>query len=121
MTRAEAMSISGLTANKRPRLRQLAAWFRERGVGRVFITLGQQGVFFADDDGAAHVDAPKNRAVNAVTGAGDAFLAGIVAGWLDGMDSVSSAALGQSLAAASLAARSAVPAALSTGVAVSTR
>lgn len=109
MTRAEAIAISGLTIRNRSQHGRLAAWFRGRGVDRVFITLGRDGVFYAADDGEGHVGAPEAATVVAVTGAGDAFLAGLAAGWLDGMDSLSSIARGQSLATASLESRSAVP------------
>ena len=109
MTRTEATAISGLTISKRSQLGKLANWFRDQGVERVFVTLGKEGVFFSDDDGDGLVGAPANGSVTAVTGAGDAFLAGLVSGWLDGISTAESITLGQSLATDSLKYRSAVP------------
>ncbi len=109
MTRSEAAAISGLAITKRSQLGKLADWFRDRGVARVFITLGKEGVFFSEAEGDGLVAAPASRSVTAVTGAGDAFLAGLVSGWLDGIGTSESIALGQALATGSLEHRSAVP------------
>lgn len=109
MNRTEAMAVSGISIRSRSQLGKLAGWFRERGVARVFITQGKDGVFFSADDDEGQVDAPEGGEVRAVTGAGDAFMAGLITGWLNGSNSRDSIALGQSLASTSLGHDAAVP------------
>lgn len=96
----EAETLSGIGGSTRAGQKAIAAWFHERGVQRVFITLGRKGVFFSAD-GEQGVRAPLRtiRAANA-GGAGDAFVAGMVAAWLDEQDLDASIEFG--LAAASL-------------------
>ncbi len=55
----------------------------EAGPERVFLTLGSEGIFFADASGRGVIAAPDVRAVNA-NGAGDAGAAALVAGYLSG-------------------------------------
>jgi pseudouridine kinase len=65
-------------------LPELAAWFHERGVRRLFITLGSRGVFYSTEDGQgieATVDTTE-PSINA-GGAGDAFVAGLAHAWLN--------------------------------------
>ncbi len=55
----------------------LAAALRERGVGTVVITLGEDGALIADEAGTRRVPAVPARAVVDTTGAGDAFTAAL--------------------------------------------
>ncbi len=55
----------------------------EAGPERVFLTLGPEGIFFADANERGVIAAPEVRAVNA-NGAGDAGAAALVAGYLSG-------------------------------------
>ncbi len=55
----------------------------EAGPERVFLTLGSDGVFFADANGRGVIAAPEVQAVNA-NGAGDAGAAALVVGYLGG-------------------------------------
>lgn len=50
------------------------------GVEQVYITLGSDGVYCSDGNQKVHYDAPITKVVN-TTGAGDAFVAGIIHGW----------------------------------------
>lgn len=52
---------------------------RDRGVGSVVVTLGEDGALLSDEAGCLHVGVPRVRVVNA-TGSGDVFLAGLVVG-----------------------------------------
>ncbi len=75
---AEAQGISG-----KPDAAAAATWLRARGVREVAIKLGADGCYLAGEEGAARVPAPSVRAVDG-TGAGDAFLAGLLYGRLHG-------------------------------------
>lgn len=81
-SRIEAEALSGISGNSKRGLKDIARWFHDRGVRRVFITLGRKGVFFSaegEQDTVAPIRA--DSATNA-NGAGDAFAAGIAAAWL---------------------------------------
>ncbi|MNR13826.1 putative phosphofructokinase PfkB [compost metagenome] len=58
---------------------KVARVIQERGVKHVFITLGSQGVLYVGEEGE-QLFPPIPTNVIEVTGAGDAFLAGIVYG-----------------------------------------
>ncbi len=78
--RLEAKQLSGEDDPARA-----ASWFLARGVRSVFISLGAEGVYWADAGSrgtlpAAHVHA------TGFTGAGDAMAAGIALGMLGGLD-----------------------------------
>lgn len=59
--------------------------FLQRGVKRIFISLGEDGVFYSDGRIYNLLKAPKIEAVNS-NGAGDAFIAGLVFGFINGYD-----------------------------------
>lgn len=79
----EAEAISGMRARTPSQLDKLAGWFHEQGVQRLFVTLGDRGVFFSTSDqrGISKSTLSKTRLRNA-GGAGDAFLAGLAFSWL---------------------------------------
>ncbi|MDR6554256.1 carbohydrate kinase [Paenibacillus qinlingensis] len=58
---------------------KIAGIIRERGVKHVFITLGSQGVLYVGEEGQQFFPSIPTQVIE-VTGAGDAFLAGIVYG-----------------------------------------
>lgn len=58
-------------------MKQAAAKLLDKGVQRVFITLGSQGAFAADQDNSVHLAAANVKVAN-TTGAGDAFHAGLL-------------------------------------------
>ena len=78
----EAEAVSGLKGANKPGLKNIADWFHERGPQQVFITLGQDGVFFSG--GGEQTTLPPIRSRTAINtgGAGDAFAAGVIAAWL---------------------------------------
>lgn len=73
----EAEALSGVKIDSREDMKRSAAWFLEKGVKNVFITLGKDGVYFSDGNEEGVVRAKASKIVNA-TGAGDAFHSGLV-------------------------------------------
>ncbi len=80
----EAEEIAGIKAPTDDRLPALANWFHDRGVKRLFITLGPRGVFYStgEEQGVEKIPASAVPPVNA-GGAGDAFVAGLAHAWLN--------------------------------------
>ena len=72
--------------------------FLEWGAGVVALTMGQQGVLFAAADGTCYRIKPGDAVVADVTGAGDAFWAGLLIGLLEGYPPHEAACLGQMVA-----------------------
>ncbi|MHB8964164.1 MAG: carbohydrate kinase [Saccharofermentanales bacterium] len=74
--RIEAELLSGIKIEKIQDMVKASEYFLKKGVKRVFITLGSEGVFY--NDGLVHqrIPNPKVDVVNA-TGAGDAFIAAL--------------------------------------------
>ncbi len=69
----EATTLSGVPAESAAEAALAGAWFRDRGVARVVVTLGARGAVAIDADGARHHPAPRVQAVD-TTAAGDTFL-----------------------------------------------
>lgn len=86
--RLEAASLSG---EEDPA--DAARWLLGEGVGRVFISLGAQGIYYADAGVCGLAPAPPMRA-QITNGAGDASAAGLALGMLRGLDTPACAALG---------------------------
>jgi len=82
-SRIEAEALTGLKTRTQADRRKLAAWVHEKGVERLFVTLGEGGVFFsaANTQGVEQLQREKRMIRNA-GGAGDAFLAGMAYAWL---------------------------------------
>ncbi len=80
----EAEALTGCAARTQAQLRKLAGRLHDEGVERVFITRGDQGVFYSTGDaqGVANMKRSKREIRNA-GGAGDAFLAGLAYAWLE--------------------------------------
>jgi len=76
LNRLEAERLTGLTLDTKEKLKHVCYSILNRGVLRVFITLGIAGVCAADRSGVIFVPA-QPVAVRNVTGAGDAFSAGV--------------------------------------------
>lgn len=77
--RIEAELLTGIEINDENDLKRASDYFLKKGVKRVFISLGDKGVFYCDESNMSHVKIPKIKPVNA-TGAGDAFMAAIAYG-----------------------------------------
>jgi pseudouridine kinase len=73
----EAEMLSGIKITDEASLALASEHFLSKGVKRVFISLGEDGVYYNNGKKSGHLRSPKINVVNA-TGAGDAFLAGLV-------------------------------------------
>lgn len=69
----ESGALTGVPITDAASLQANAAYFRDRGVGIVIITLGEKGAYVATPDGAQLMPAFSVKAVD-TTGAGDAFI-----------------------------------------------
>ena len=98
--RIEAELLSGVKIRDKKSLRLAAERLLETGLRRVFISLGNDGVFAADHERAIHLPVIPGTMVN-TTGCGDAFMAAIIYAYLRGTDLANTARMG--LAAASIA------------------
>jgi sugar/nucleoside kinase (ribokinase family) len=74
----EAQAVSGEEEPAR-----VAAWWRERGVKELALTMGPDGCYASGDGFEGHVAARQVQAIDG-TGAGDAFAAGLIYGKLSG-------------------------------------
>lgn len=81
----EVEMLTGIKITSESELIKAATLLLNKGVQRVFITLGEEGVFYANHDTHKHIKTPPVQVVNA-TGAGDAFTAGLVYGYMHDYD-----------------------------------
>lgn len=83
--RIEAQELSGITISSSDDVKKAIQYFLDKGVENVIISLGEKGVAFGNKDGVGIL---KNQPVNVVnaTGAGDAFIAGLVYAYTNGLD-----------------------------------
>ena len=101
--RMEAELLSGVRIEGGGDAERAARSLLETGLGRVFITLGPDGALAAEDTRVCRLPSLSPRLTNA-TGAGDAFTAAMVWGWLHGLGLEESCLAGN--AAAAIAAQS---------------
>jgi pseudouridine kinase len=81
----EVGALAGEASGSHADVARAASALLDRGVSRVFVTLGARGAYCADGESSVRVGSPSVRVVNA-TGAGDAFTAGVAYATLDGRD-----------------------------------
>lgn len=81
----EAEMLTGIEIKSEEDLKRAAEYFLEKGVKRVFISLGEDGVFYSNGTHTNHIKASKIKVVNA-TGAGDAFIAALAYGHFNDLD-----------------------------------
>ena len=80
----EAEALTGNKVRTQTQLRNIANELHSQGVERVFITRGNQGVFYSDgNDQVIQKLQHGIRDVHNTGGAGDAFLAGLAYAWLE--------------------------------------
>lgn len=77
VNKLEAEFLSDIRIIDQQSLEQVGEFFIHKGVRRVFLSLGKDGVYYKTREEQGRCPSPFIRAVNA-TGAGDAFMAGIV-------------------------------------------
>lgn len=76
--RAEAERLSGFPISGRKSLQAAADFFIEKGVNQVFISLGRDGLFYADGRSCGVLKADPGSRIISTTGAGDAMMAALV-------------------------------------------
>lgn len=81
--RIEAEELTGVKIRNEKDLEKAADILLKTGMHRVFVSLGDKGVYAASKDGKFLVPSYKVKAVSA-NGAGDAFMAGLVYSYLEG-------------------------------------
>jgi pseudouridine kinase len=100
--RLEAEVLTGIKISGRSSMDRAADYFHHKGVQNVFISLGADGTYYSDSDTRGIMKANRLEIKNA-TGAGDAFVAGLVLatlrGW--GIEQKTRFAIGASLVALS--------------------
>ncbi len=79
LNRMEAEFLSDMSGKTEDELYKVSKYFIQQGVKRVFITLGKNGVFLREGNYSKLLKPPIIHVTNA-TGAGDAFMAGIIYG-----------------------------------------
>lgn len=80
----EAQTISGLPLNSDEDIDDIADWFIQQGITRLFLSLGADGILYRSAEDTALIRPSKVNVVNA-NGAGDAFLAGLVYGQMNNL------------------------------------
>lgn len=98
----EAEILSGVPVNSTTDAERAADIIRKRNIEHVFITLGAAGAFYSCRQGN-WTAAPYPLAVKNITGAGDAFLAGIAYGHYNGTSGQDLLNIGTACAAAAAA------------------
>lgn len=85
LNKYEAETLSGIKIENPDDVKKSCEFFINKGIKNVFITLGGDGVYCANTDKAVHIPGVKINIVNA-TGAGDAFMSGIMYGFMNDLD-----------------------------------
>lgn len=85
LNKYEAETLSGIEIKNLDDAKKSCEYFIEKGVNNVFITLSSDGVYCATKEKTIHIPGVKIDIVNA-TGAGDAFMSGIIYGFMNDLD-----------------------------------
>ena len=103
----EAEILSGIKIRDEKDIIKAGDAFLDKGVQKVYITLGENGVYYADrsSDG---FNRPGDVELVSATGAGDAFSAAIIMGFAGGIDTAETAKLGMAAAAFAMKSSTAV-------------
>lgn len=80
--RIEAEVLTGFKIDNEESIKRAIQYFIDHGVKRVYISLGEKGVYCGNEERIEYLPSPKIKVIN-VTGAGDAFMAGLVYSYLN--------------------------------------
>ncbi|WIF95335.1 carbohydrate kinase [Caminicella sporogenes] len=80
----EAEILVGFKIDSKENIKKAIRYFIDSGVKRVYISLGEKGVYFGDEEKIEYLPSPKVKVVN-TTGAGDAFIAGLTYSYLNNL------------------------------------
>ena len=82
LNKYEAETLSGIKIENLDDAKRSCEYFINKGIKTVFITLGGEGVYCANSEKSLHIPGVKIDIINA-TGAGDAFMSGIIYGFMN--------------------------------------
>jgi pseudouridine kinase len=102
--RLEAQALTGLPVDDDAGLALAALWLHGKGVSRVVLSLGARGAYWSERAGASGWQAALPVDVVNATGAGDAMMAGLLHGYLQGEALSSTIAFASACAAMTLGA-----------------
>ena len=105
---SEATALTGLPVDSVASAETAAKTLLASGVGKVVVTLGEQGALFATQERVEHFPAPKVKPVD-TTAAGDTFVGGFAAALADGKSESEAIRFGQIAAALSVTRSGAQP------------
>ncbi|SFG93362.1 ribokinase [Pseudomonas sp. NFACC45] len=105
---SEAAVLSGLAVDSLETAEAAATQLLAAGAGKVIVTLGAQGLMFANGASFQHFPAPQVKAVD-TTAAGDTFVGGFAAALADGKSEAEAIRFGQVAAALSVTRAGAQP------------
>ncbi len=97
----EAETLSGIKYKKKSDIFRLEEFFLKKGVKRLYITVGGEGVFYSDGKSNGFLTQFPVKIVNA-TGAGDAFTAAVAFGQMKGFTAEDSACFARAAAVMAL-------------------
>lgn len=100
--RVEAAVLSGCSCDSTRGAFRAAEWFLNKGVERVFLSLGSDGLLYADKDNMGLLEAEPVEVRN-TSGAGDYLFAGVISATLDGLPIERCASAGNHAAAMHIA------------------
>jgi pseudouridine kinase len=103
----EAESLSGIEYFSDKDLTKMLGYFLEKGVKQVFISLGSRGCFYGNENESGIFESAKINPVN-VSGAGDAFISGVVYSYLQRKNIYQTACYATAMSIAALMSSSAV-------------
>jgi len=105
---SEAAMLTGLAVDSLETAEAAAGQLIAAGAGKVIVTLGAQGLLFANGSSFEHFPAPRVKAVD-TTAAGDTFVGGFAAALAGGKNEVEAIRFGQVAAALSVTRAGAQP------------
>lgn len=94
----EAEMLSGITIESEADLPRVKEWFINQGLSQVFISLGKDGVFYGNSE-SHYLSRIKPVEMISATGAGDAFMAGLVYGHIHAQGLEDTVKLAQAMSA----------------------